>query len=804
MAPDIVVLRQPSPPQTPADPIIHQARRLSRRTPVPHQPPPAGKSWRIAAGHAPRAARLESHHMHSSYPRRSALSVLRTTALCLCATVLLAACNAEGLDGAGDTINSSSGSGNGSIGGGSSGGVAKGTYSIGGTINGLSGSGLVLAVNGGNALTITGNGGFPFSNRIASGGAYSVTIQSQPIDPTQICSVANGAGTVSTVNIYSVTVSCTTNFYTVSGTVSNLVGSGLVLQTNGSNNVAVATSGTYTLATLASGSNYTVTVMTQPTSPSQTCTLANDAGMVTGANVTNVAISCTTNNYTVGGSVTGLTGSGLVIQTNGANNVSVPAAGSYVFAPLPSGSAYAVTVLSQPTNPAQTCTVANGTGTLVSANYDQVPVTCIDNGHTVGGTVSGLTGSGLVLQDNGGDNLAISANGGFTFATPVAEGAPYAVTVLTQPLTPAQHCTVTNGTGTMGMISITGVTVTCRTDGRYAFVPDSTLNNISAFTIDSTTGSLALVNSVPTDTDPNAVAVTPNGQFVYTTNGGASDISIFSVNAATGALTAAGAASTGAGSEPLSITIDPSGKFALATAGANGTVVVFSINPGTGALAQVPGSPFPTAAAPAGNPSSVIVDPSDRFVYVTDQFVPAIDSYTFNATTGDLTPLPSSPSAAGNNPVWVSIDPTGKFLYVSNQTDGNVSGWTINGAGALGAMAGSPYGAGFAGGANPVVNTIDPTGRFMYVTDVINDQVVAFTIDQTTGVLSPMAGSPFATGNGPFGEAIDPSGQFLYVSNTYDGTISMFTVDVTTGALTAVPGSPRVYGGSAPGEIAIE
>ena len=66
--------------------------------------------------------------------------------------------------------------------------------------------------------------------------------------------------------------------------------------------------------------------------------------------------------------------------------------------------------------------------------------------YTVGGTVSGLTGT-VVLQDNGGDNLSVTANGAFTFATPLASGAAYNVTVKTNPA--GQTCTVANGSGTM-------------------------------------------------------------------------------------------------------------------------------------------------------------------------------------------------------------------------------------------------------------------------------------------------------------------------------------------------------------------
>jgi hypothetical protein len=84
--------------------------------------------------------------------------------------------------------------------------------------------------------------------------------------------------------------------------------------------------------------------------------------------------------------------------------------------------------------------------------------------------VSGLTGAGLVLRDNGGDDLAVSANGAFTFATKVANGAAYAVTVNTQPTGPAQTCLVSSGSGTMGSSNITTVAVACTTNYSLATV----------------------------------------------------------------------------------------------------------------------------------------------------------------------------------------------------------------------------------------------------------------------------------------------------------------------------------------------
>jgi hypothetical protein len=105
------------------------------------------------------------------------------------------------------------------------------------------------------------------------------------------------------------------SYYAVGGTVAGLQGGGLVLLNNGGDNLNVsASSTTFTFATkVASGNPFNVTVMTQPSNPSQACVVAHASGTVTGNDITNVAVTCTTNNYTLSGTVSGLSGSGLVI-----------------------------------------------------------------------------------------------------------------------------------------------------------------------------------------------------------------------------------------------------------------------------------------------------------------------------------------------------------------------------------------------------------------------------------------------------------------------------------------------------------
>jgi len=250
--------------------------------------------------------------------------------------------------------------------------------------------------------------------------------------------------------------------FTIGGTVTGLTGTGLILQDNGGDSLAISGNATFTFKTaIARNLAYNVSVSASPTGPVQTCTVANGQGTAI-ANVTTVVITCSTGTVSIGGQVVGLLGTGLTLQDNGGDNLTVPVAGPFTFkTALTIGSAYLIKVSVQPTSPAQTCTVTNGSGTA-NANVGNIQITCSTGTLSIGGTVTGLAkaGSGLVLQDNGGDNLTVKANGTFTFPTLVPAGGTYKVTILTQPTGPNQACTVSSGTGTANN-NVVNVQVIC-------------------------------------------------------------------------------------------------------------------------------------------------------------------------------------------------------------------------------------------------------------------------------------------------------------------------------------------------------
>lgn len=263
--------------------------------------------------------------------------------------------------------------------------------------------------------------------------------------------------------------------YTIGGSVGGLTeGNTLVLAMNGGNEMSLTANGSFAFATpLAPGSAYAVTILTQPAG--QSCTVADGSGSVAApvsvlgnpaanrGNVIAVAVTCISGGpFTVGGTVAGLNqGRSLVLLDDAGDPLTVAANGGFTFTtPLEGGSAYAVTVGTQPAG--QSCVITNGTGTSITANVSDVSVVCSDQTFTVSAAVSGLAPStSVVLQLNGANNLTVSSNTTANFAALIDDDSPYLVTVLTQPR--GETCVVTGGSGIDDGSNVT-VPVTCTTN----------------------------------------------------------------------------------------------------------------------------------------------------------------------------------------------------------------------------------------------------------------------------------------------------------------------------------------------------
>ena len=166
----------------------------------------------------------------------------------------------------------------------------------------------------------------------------------------------------------------------IGGTVTGLTGT-VKLNNNDGDTLAISADGAFTFALqIANGAAYAVTIG-NPQPLGQICTITNGSGNAT-ANVTNIKVVCTSP-LTVGGTIAGLAGT-LVLQDTGASapfaavaaTVSVAtAAATFAFpTAVPTGTAYSVSVLTQPAG--QTCAVANGSGTVATASITNIAISC--------------------------------------------------------------------------------------------------------------------------------------------------------------------------------------------------------------------------------------------------------------------------------------------------------------------------------------------------------------------------------------------------------------------------------------------
>lgn len=344
------------------------------------------------------------------------------------------------------------------------------TYALSGTVTGLAGKGLVLRNESwGEDLPVAADGAFTFKKRIVSKGSFDVTVKTQPSDVTQSCTSSGGRGTDVNGDVSSITVNCSTTRFALSGTTSGLAGPATLLL-NGVEHT-VTSNGALSLGTLPSGTSYAISLEAKPTSPSQTCSISGHTGTITDHDTTNVALSCTTDAFKLGGSISGATGDvDLMNVHDGGSELRSPLGnGAWAFLQsVPSGENYEIAIKVSPRG--QTCTFADGSGvhagTMGAADVSGLAITCVDRSYTIGGTVSGLAAGDEVELANGADAKVVPTDGSFTFAANVLEGGSYNVTVKTAPTTNRQ-CTVTNGSGANVSASVTNVSVTCVEPPKY-------------------------------------------------------------------------------------------------------------------------------------------------------------------------------------------------------------------------------------------------------------------------------------------------------------------------------------------------
>ena len=257
---------------------------------------------------------------------------------------------------------------------------------------------------------------------------------------------------------------------------------------------------------------------------------------------------------------------------------------------------------------------------------------------------------------------------------------------------------------------------------------DRATNSVSAFSV-AANGALAAVPSSPFLTGGtgvgegffalNHITTAIVKDFLYAGNSGSNNVSAFSVNPTTGVLTAVAGSpfATGGSADGVGISLatTPDDKFLIAANGASANITVSSIA-ANGALSPVAGSPFPAGAG--GSPDGIKVTPDGKFLAVARPSGPNVVSMFSISTLGALTPVPGSPFPAGGTGSATGVDCncTSNHLFIGEAKFGStiVSVQSISLNGALSPIAGSPF---TGPGSNSNVVVLSPDDSKLFVSN---------------------------------------------------------------------------------------
>ena len=327
---------------------------------------------------------------------------------------------------------------------------------------------------------------------------------------------------------------------------------------------------------------------------------------------------------------------------------------------------------------------------------------------------------------------------------------------------------------------------------KAAYITSTGDNTFSTYTV-NTDGTLTLQQSVPTNTSFFSLSLWPWG----------TDIAMASAVVGPNLLSFPLSSSTSLpgpgfpfGDAVIAggVAIDPSGQFAFETDSAKGVIYTYDKSGSSWALVTYGGTPpFNTFNAGAGA-GPIAIDPSGLLVYVANQIDNSISAYQYWGTSPELFEskgqfvLPytdGSPFSIGATPLRLAIDPNEAFLYVlsSDQTlrafaiDYFSGGHTAQVTSV--SLASSPSGL-----------AVEPKGQFVYTSD--STGVKAFSVNATSGALSPVTLTPAIALANITGLYAEPAGQYLYVTTgaqNVAGAVYAYTIG-SSGNLTAVSTQP--------------
>jgi 6-phosphogluconolactonase len=329
---------------------------------------------------------------------------------------------------------------------------------------------------------------------------------------------------------------------------------------------------------------------------------------------------------------------------------------------------------------------------------------------------------------------------------------------------------------------------------------------IDTFAVDSESGAIrkgaATVSSG--GVTPVALAISPGYSNLYVANAGNNTVVHFDV-ASNGVLTAQDTVTLSA--PPVSLAVNATGTALYVVSGTtSATLSEYALSNGTignvtaEETLQIPGfagdTVVPTGITVLANGNAVYVTAYDQSAYNPGGTTTstAHPGWVFGFTIGSggaLAPSAGSPYQAGVKPSSLIADPTNRFVYVTDFASNQLIGYGIQSGSILSFLINGP----FKTGNQPQSVAIDPRGKYMYVANSLDSSVSAFVIDLTTGTPSSAVNATGSATNStdtqPVSIAVDPAlGRYVYTANYLGNSVSGFRLNPNTGTLQQTQATP--------------
>jgi 6-phosphogluconolactonase (cycloisomerase 2 family) len=219
------------------------------------------------------------------------------------------------------------------------------------------------------------------------------------------------------------------------------------------------------------------------------------------------------------------------------------------------------------------------------------------------------------------------------------------------------------------------------------------------------------------------------------------------------------------------------------------TLSAYRVHPDTGKLTPLPGSPYSTGGTGLGGgffmTPRVTARSNGSYLWVTNSGDNTISTFRLNAD--GIARLVGTPVSSGNGlteyGIGIAVTPNAKFLYADNTA--SLTSFSIDAHGGLtqiGTAIDTPAGDGM---------EVTHNGKYLYIAYPLSNQIGAFSIDESTGALTPVSGQPFAAAGSAAGLIFNCADDHMFIGDAEDdqGSMEVYSIG-SDGTLTAVPGSP--------------